>query len=69
MTTTTQPGKLFKLMSPAHQKALFGNTVRAMGDSQEMIKIRHIGNCLKADKAYGKLIADVLGIPLSKVSK
>ena len=32
-----------------------------------MIKLRHIGNCLKADPAYGKTVAKTLGIPLSKV--
>lgn len=34
-----------------------------------MIKIRHIGNCLKADPAYGKGVADALGIPLKEVPK
>jgi catalase len=38
-----------------------------MGDAPEFIKIRHIGNCLKADLTYGKGIADALGIPLKKV--
>ncbi|HOC70741.1 MAG TPA: catalase, partial [Candidatus Hydrogenedentes bacterium] len=63
----TQPGKLFRLMTPAQQDALFGNTARAMGDAPREIKIRHIGNCLKADPAYGKGVADALGIPLSEV--
>ncbi len=31
------------------------------------IQIRRIGNCLKADPAYGKSIADALGIALSEV--
>jgi catalase len=65
----TQPGKLFRLMSPQQQQALFGNTARAMGDAPEMIKIRHIGNCLKADPAYGEGVARALGIPLSKMPK
>jgi len=65
----TQPGKLFRLMSKGQQQVLFDNTARAMGDAPEFIKIRHIGNCLKADPAYGKGVADALGIPLSKVSK
>ncbi len=65
----SQPGKLFRLMSPQQQQALFGNTARAMGDAPEMIKIRHIGNCLKADPAYGEGVAKALGIPLSKVPK
>ena len=38
-----------------------------MADAPEMVKIRHIGNCLKADPAYGKGVAKALGIPLSKV--
>jgi len=29
----------------------------------------HIGNCLKADPAYGEGVAMALGIPLSEVQK
>ncbi len=65
----TQPGLLFRLMNSQQQEALFGNTARAMGDAPREIKIRHIGNCLKADPAYGKGVADALGIPLSEVPK
>ncbi len=32
-----------------------------MGDAPQMIKVRHIGNCLKADPAYGEGVADALG--------
>jgi catalase len=63
----TQPGKLFRLMSPGQQQVLFENTARAMGDAPELIKVRHIANCLKADPAYGKGVADALGIPLDRV--
>ena len=42
---------------------------RAMGAAPKMIKVRHIGNCLKADPAYGKGVAKSLGIPLSEVIK
>eukprot|EP00831_Metopus_contortus_P060142 TRINITY_DN52057_c0_g1_i1.p2 TRINITY_DN52057_c0_g1~~TRINITY_DN52057_c0_g1_i1.p2 ORF type:complete len:117 (+),score=8.36 TRINITY_DN52057_c0_g1_i1:207-557(+) len=56
-------------MSKEQQEALFGNTARAMGDAPEMIKIRHIGNCLKADPVYGEGVAKALGIDLSKVTK
>jgi len=65
----SQPGKLFRLMSPAQQRALFGNTARAMADAPMEIKVRHIGHCLKADPAYGKGVAKALGIPLNKVPK
>lgn len=63
----TQPGKLFRLMKPAQQQVLFENTARAMGDAPKEIKLRHIGNCLKADPAYGAGVAKALGIPLSDV--
>jgi catalase len=65
----TQPGLLFRLMSPEQQQVLFANTARAMGDAPQEVKLRHIGNCLKADPAYGKGVADALGIPLSKLPK
>jgi len=64
----TQPGLLFRLMTPAQQQVLFDNTARALDDAPREVKLRHIGNCLKADSAYGKGVADALGIPLSEVS-
>jgi catalase len=63
------PGKLFRLMSPAQQKALFENTARAIGDAPKEIKLRHIGNCLKADPAYGKGVANACGISLREAPK
>jgi len=63
----TQPGLLFRLMNSEQQQALFDNTAAALGDAPREIKIRHIGNCLKADPAYGKGVADALGIPLDEV--
>ncbi|PKM85125.1 MAG: catalase [Firmicutes bacterium HGW-Firmicutes-11] len=62
----TQPGLLFRLMSPEQQQVLFENTARAMGDAPEMIKRRHIGNCYKADPAYGKGVAIALGLSLDE---
>ena len=56
-------------MTPAQQKVLFENTARNMGDAPKEIKLRHIGNCLKADPAYGKGVADALGIAVSEVRK
>jgi len=60
----TQPGLLFRLMNPAQRKVLFENTARSMGDIPPEIKLRHVGNCMKADPAYGKGVADALGIPV-----
>jgi len=64
----SQPGNLFRLMNPEQQQTLFENTARAMGDAPEMVKVRHIGNCLKADPAYGKGVADALGLSIDEVS-
>ncbi len=65
----SQPRALFRAMSPAQQKVLFENTARAMGDAPNEIKLRHIGNCLKADPAYGEGVAKALGIPMSEVAR
>ncbi|HBG35933.1 MAG TPA: hypothetical protein DDW88_02540 [Treponema sp.] len=54
-------------MSPEQKEALFGNTMRAMGDAPKNIKIRHIAHCYKADPAYGEGLAKVLGIPMSEI--
>ena len=40
-----------------------------MGDASKEIKIRHIGNCMKADPAYGEDVAGALGISTSEVPK
>ncbi len=63
----SQPGALFRMMNPEQQQALFENTARAMGDAPREIKIRHIGNCAKADPAYGEGVAKALEIPMSEV--
>ncbi len=65
----SQPGALFRLMNPEQQAALFGNTARAMGDAPDMIKKRHIGNCLRADPAYGEGVAQALGIDMSTLDE
>ena len=65
----TQPGMLFRLMTPQQQKVLFANTARAMNGVSDMVKMRHIGNCLKADPAYGQGIADALGIAIDDLPK
>ncbi|MBW7863523.1 MAG: catalase [Candidatus Hydrogenedentes bacterium] len=64
----SQPGALFRMMNAGQKAALFGNTARAMGDAPKEIKVRHIGNCLKADPEYGKGVADALGIPVEEAT-
>jgi catalase len=63
----SQPRALFNLMNEQQKKVLFENTARAMGDAPCEIKKRHIGNCLKVAEAYGKGVADALGISLQEM--
>ena len=58
----SQVGDLFRMMNKNQQQVLFENTARAMGDAPKEIKVRHIKNCLQADKAYGQGVATALGI-------
>jgi catalase len=64
----TQPGLLFRVMRPEQQQVLFDNTARALGDAPMEVKVRHIGNCLKADPAYGEGVAAALGISPSELT-
>jgi len=63
----SQPGALFRLMAPAQQQMLFENTARSVGGAPKEIQLRHIGNCLKADPAYGMGVAQALGIPAAEI--
>ena len=63
-----QPGMLFRLMTPAQRQALFDNTAAELASVDDIVRKRHIRNCLKADPAYGEGVARALGIPLSEVS-
>jgi catalase len=56
----SQPGNLFRLMSPAQQKVLFENTARAIRGASKPVVERHISNCTKADPAYGKGVAHAI---------
>lgn len=56
----SQPGALFRLMTPLQQQILFDNTARAMCGVSDEVKARHVGNCLKADPAYGAGVAEAL---------
>jgi catalase len=56
----SQPGALFRLMSPVQQQILFDNTARAMRGVSDEVKMRHVGNCRKADPAYGAGVAEAL---------
>ncbi len=58
----SQPGNLFRLMSPEEQQVLFENTARSIGGASIEVQQRHISNCSKADSAYGAGVAKALGL-------
>ncbi|WP_283255889.1 catalase [Dyella humicola] len=56
----SQPGDLFRMMTPGQRQMLFENSARSIkGVSQDVID-RHIANCTLADPAYGKGVADAI---------
>ena len=58
----SQPGALFRLMTPEEQQLLFENTARARAGCEKFIKERHVRNCFLADPAYGEGVAKALGL-------
>lgn len=63
----SQPGNLFRLMTPEKRQLLFDNTARAITGAEEFIKIRHAQNCYIADPAYGEGVAKAMGLDIDKV--
>jgi len=63
----SQPGDLFRLMGPEKQKILFENTARSLAGVPREIQLKHIRHCHRADPAYGKGVAEALGLAVSPV--
>jgi catalase len=63
----SQPGALFRLMTPAQQQSLFDNTARSISGVPREIQLRHARHCTLADRGYGSGIAKALGIRTSEV--
>ena len=58
----TQPGALFRLMTPDQQRQLFENIAAAMQGVPEAIQRRQIAHFDKADPAYGAGVEGALGL-------
>lgn len=56
----SQPGALFRLMSPVQRQALFDNTARAMAGTSDEVRQRHVDHCAQADPAYGAGVHEAL---------
>lgn len=63
----SQPGDLFRAMTPEQQLVLAENTARDMEDTTQQIKYRHIVHCYMADPRYGTMVAEALGYDISKI--
>jgi catalase len=57
-----QAGDLFRLMPPAEKKALIGNIAGHMKGIPERIIKLQIEHFTKADPAYGRGVAEALGV-------
>jgi catalase len=62
----TQPGNLFRLMTPEQQERLFGNIGRHMATVPREIQLRQICHFFRADPAYGAGVAKALGVNIEE---
>ena len=61
-----QPGDLFRLMKPDEKRRLIQNIANHMrGIPEHIIKLQ-IGHFTKADPAYGRGVAEALGIAVTE---
>jgi catalase len=58
----SQPGNLFRLMKPEEKKRLISNIVGSLSNTPKNIQERQVGHFMKADPAYGRGVAEGLGI-------
>lgn len=65
----TQPGNLFRLMTPEQQERLCGNIGRHMKGVPPEIQMRQICHFFRADPAYGLGVAKALGLDISEFVK
>jgi catalase len=62
----TIAGILFRLLTPAQRRSLYRRTARSLGGAPRATRLRHAGNCGKADPAFGLGVAAALGLPASR---
>lgn len=62
----TQPGNLFRLMKPDAQKRLIANIVGSLSGAPKRIQEKQVGHFLKADPAYGRGVAEGLGLSVEE---
>jgi len=65
----TQPGNLFRLMTPDAQQRLVGNIAASLGQVETRIQDLQINHFYKCDPKYGEGIAKVLGRNIEDIVK
>ncbi len=65
----TQPGNLFRLMSPAQKAALMDNIAAAMAGVPAEIVQRQLVHFHRADPAYGQGVAERVGVALPRAAQ
>jgi catalase len=63
----SQPGALFRLMKPDEKARLIGNIVASMKSVPPEIQERQLKHFYKADPAYGRGVAEGLGIQAERI--
>jgi catalase len=63
----TQPGQLFRLMTPEQRKRLIGNITGGLSQTPRHILERQLEHLYKADPAYGEGVAKPLGISVREL--
>ncbi len=64
----SQPGALFRLLTPDHQGRLIENIVHHMRPVPREIQLRQSRHFLRADRRYGEGVATGLGLTLDEVA-
>lgn len=62
MTTTARPARYFRRMATEQKNALMDNIAAAKRSVPQNIQLRQIGHFSKADPAYGRGVAERLGL-------
>jgi catalase len=64
----TQPGNLFRLMTPDQRQRLIGNIAAGLAQTPRNIQERQLCHFFRADPAYGEGVAKALGIPVQELA-
>jgi catalase len=65
----TQPGNLFRLMSPEAQERLVGNIAASLGQVEQRIQDLQINHFYKCDPKYGEGVARAIGRKIEDIVK